>query len=116
LNLYQYAPNAANWIDPWGWCRFGNFKDHARRHGGAANLSPAQYKQHAINHSRNAQLKVKFRHNGETKMAHISRMQGTDKFIFTSTTGSGNRIFTHMPEGVNAQYLGNIGITLPKGF
>jgi uncharacterized protein RhaS with RHS repeats len=19
LNLYQYAPNAANWIDPWGW-------------------------------------------------------------------------------------------------
>ncbi|MDR0736301.1 MAG: hypothetical protein LBF51_05640 [Zoogloeaceae bacterium] len=20
LNLYQYAPNAANWIDPWGWC------------------------------------------------------------------------------------------------
>jgi RHS repeat-associated protein len=22
LNLYQYAPNAANWIDPWGWVRF----------------------------------------------------------------------------------------------
>jgi uncharacterized protein RhaS with RHS repeats len=20
LNLYQYAPNAANWIDPLGWC------------------------------------------------------------------------------------------------
>jgi uncharacterized protein RhaS with RHS repeats len=20
LNLYQYAPNAANWIDPWGLC------------------------------------------------------------------------------------------------
>ncbi|MDR0746520.1 MAG: RHS domain-containing protein, partial [Helicobacteraceae bacterium] len=22
LNLYQYAPNAANWIDPWGWSCF----------------------------------------------------------------------------------------------
>jgi RHS repeat-associated protein len=22
LNLYQYAPNAANWIDPWGWACF----------------------------------------------------------------------------------------------
>ncbi|NHZ93853.1 type IV secretion protein Rhs [Massilia sp. CCM 8733] len=20
-NLYQYAPNPANWIDPWGWCK-----------------------------------------------------------------------------------------------
>jgi hypothetical protein len=54
--------------------------------------------------------------SGETKMAHISKIPGTGKFIFTSTTRSGNRIFTHMPEGVDAKYLGNIGITLPKGF
>ncbi|WP_192893882.1 RHS repeat-associated core domain-containing protein, partial [Morganella morganii] len=24
LNLYQYAPNALVWVDPWGWARYGN--------------------------------------------------------------------------------------------
>jgi RHS repeat-associated protein len=34
LNLYQYAPNAANWIDPWGWACHGNSKGSRKaQHG-----------------------------------------------------------------------------------
>jgi len=53
INLYQYAPNALGWVDPWGlacgpkWKSRRSFKDgdsglkdHARRH---SNLSPEQY-------------------------------------------------------------------------
>jgi RHS repeat-associated protein len=31
LNLYQYAPNAANWIDPWGWACHPNKTAGTRR-------------------------------------------------------------------------------------
>jgi RHS repeat-associated protein len=30
LNLYRYAPNAANWIDPWGWACHGNSRASAK--------------------------------------------------------------------------------------
>ena len=32
MNLYQYAPNALDWIDPWGWApRKGKFGQNKKR-------------------------------------------------------------------------------------
>jgi hypothetical protein len=39
LNLYQYAPNAANWIDPWGWVA----KDLTGFDASGRPLSSSQY-------------------------------------------------------------------------
>lgn len=112
-NLYRYAPNCWGWVDPLGLkCKnpiFSDLKDHARRH---SNLNPSKYFKRAVQHTRNARNFL-FRHDGKTKRAFISRLD-SDLFRFTSTTKSVNRIFTHMD--VDAKYLRNIGITLPKGF
>jgi RHS repeat-associated protein len=41
LNLYQYAPNAANWIDPWGWVAVTGATD-----SGMPRVSPEWRKQY----------------------------------------------------------------------
>lgn len=101
-----------------GKCReFRDFKDHADRHGGDAGMNRDQYRASAEAHVSpgGSQWKGRFRHNGQTKMGHISKM-GPNKYIFSSTTLSGRRIMTHMPEGVTMRYIRGNGITLPKGF
>jgi RHS repeat-associated protein len=88
---------------------FPNLKDHARRH---SNLSPNAYYNRAVKNTETGK-KFSFRHDGQQKNAYITRT-GPDSYTFTSTSESGNTIFTHME--VNTQYLSNIGITLPVGF
>jgi RHS repeat-associated protein len=87
---------------------FRNLKDHAKRH---SELRPREYYEQARLHMTVHQWKFKFRHDGQSKVAYVTQL-GPDWFMFTSTTPSRNRIFTHMP--VNQQYLRNIGITLPQ--
>ncbi|SIS03188.1 RHS repeat-associated core domain-containing protein [Moraxella cuniculi DSM 21768] len=113
-NVFAYAPNPIGWVDPLGLKKkisFGLFGDHARRHGNG--LNPTQYRIVAEKHLHCSQIKVKFRHNKMTKLAHITKV-GEDLFVFTSSNLSKTRIYTHMQEGVNSKYLQNIGITLPK--
>lgn len=86
--------------------KFANLRDHARRH---SNLSVAAYYKNAIQNM-NVGRPFKFRHNGMTKRGFVTRI-GSDRFRFTSTTLSGNRIFTHME--LSRRNLQAIGITLP---
>jgi len=118
-NFYTFAPNTQDWIDPLGLKKkkiaFGLFRDHATRHGRAAGMSPTQYRKSAEQHIGGcAERSVKVRHDGKTKLAHITKI-GEDRYMFSSSNLSRTRIFTHMPEGVSSQYLRNSGITLPKG-
>ena len=92
---------------------FDLIRDHAARHGpelGASSVNAYfdQAMRHMVTGTRFA-----FRHDGTQKMAYVTRL-GPNKFMFTSTTLSGGRIFTHMV--VNENYLARIGITLPGGF
>jgi hypothetical protein len=59
-------------------------------------------------------LKVKFRHDGVDKLAHIKRT-GSDSFTLTVTTLDHKRIYTHF-EGAKKEYLSRKGITLLRGF
>lgn len=88
--------------------RFSSLKDHAKRH---SQLTPEEYYNQAYRHTMNYQYRFLFRHDGQNKVAHVTRL-GDNWYMFTSTNTSLNRIFTHMP--VNSQYLRNIGITLPQ--
>ena len=117
-NFYQFALNVQGWLDALGLKKkkiaFGLFRDHATRHGKAAGMTPKQYRKSAEQHIGGcAQRSVKVRHDGKTKLAHITKI-GKDKYIFSSSNLSRTRIFTHMPEGVSLQYLRNSGITLPR--
>ena len=90
--------------------KFPNLKDHARRH---SNVNPNSYYNSAVKHTQIGK-KFRVRHDGRTKNVFVSRT-GSDSFTFTSTSKSGNTIFTHL-DNVNTQYLRNKGITLPKDF
>jgi RHS repeat-associated protein len=92
--------------------KFGDLKDHARRHG-IRGQTPNEYYNAAVEHMRAAQ-RFKVRHGGRTKAAFVTRT-GPDSFTFTSASQSGKRIYTHMYD-VNMSYLRNKGITLPEGF
>jgi hypothetical protein len=89
---------------------FDGLKDHAARH---SRTHPNTYYNAAVRHLKTGE-KFTFRHDGQFKSAFVTRT-GPNSFTFTSASKSGNRIFTHISE-VSAQYLENIGITLPKGF
>ncbi|HXS88161.1 MAG TPA: FG-GAP-like repeat-containing protein [Steroidobacteraceae bacterium] len=90
--------------------KFGELLDHAARH---STLHPNAYYNAAVRHLQ-VGTKFTFRHDGLFKNAFITKT-GPDSFTFTSATKTGKRIFTHI-EGVDAQYLRNLGITLPDGF
>lgn len=93
---------------------FAKLKDHYRRHGEDLGVKNAdEYLAQASNHVQSSGGSFRFRHDGSQKMAHITRL-GPNKFMLTSSTVSGNRVFTHL--AVNEQYLQNIGIKLPNGF
>ncbi|MEO0619218.1 MAG: polymorphic toxin-type HINT domain-containing protein [Pseudomonadota bacterium] len=94
-------------------CRFAKLKDHFARHGPELGVRNAKdYLAQASKHIKSG-TRFAFRHDGTQKVAHITRLD-VNKFMFTSSTGSGGRIFTHM--AVKEQYLNRIGITLPRGF
>ena len=94
--------------------KFGDFSSHYTDHGHLAGMTRKQYRSDAFAHSREggAEWSGAYRHKGETRVAHVTRI-GDDQYSLTTTTKSGNRIYTHMPEGKSAQYLRNNGITLP---
>jgi len=99
----------ASKITPNSGPKFGDLRDHARRH---SNLSAGAYYRSAV-HNMSVGRPFRFRHDGSTKRGFITRI-GPDRFRFTSTTLSGNRIFTHMD--LTTRNLRSLGITLPKGF
>ncbi|MGH9874724.1 MAG: RHS repeat-associated core domain-containing protein [Pyrinomonadaceae bacterium] len=106
----RYFPGGATWRDLTGRPPrpvFRNLKDHAKRH---SELPPWQYYEEANMHARISQWKMRFYHNGQRKVAHVTQL-GEDHYLFTSTSESGRQIFTHMP--VTQQYLRNLGITPP---
>ena len=94
----------------WPCVAFSFLKDHALRHG--EGMSYEEYLNHAIANMRNGRA-FNVWHNGLPKTAFITRV-GEDEFWFTSASRNMRRIMTHMR--VDAQYLRNKGITLPKGF
>ncbi|CAL2090428.1 protein of unknown function [Tenacibaculum sp. 190524A02b] len=85
-------------------------KDHAKRHsefgGGDAN----KYYNSALEHTKSSKWSFKVTHDGKTKINYVTPT-GNDKYMFTSGSKSGNRIYTHME--VDGKYLSNKGITLP---
>jgi hypothetical protein len=90
---------------------FGDLDDHAKRHKDFGGGDATSYYNSAVMHTSNSKYKFKVTHDGQTKYAHVTPT--TDgNFMFTSISESGKRIFTHMK--VDAQYLSNKGITLPK--
>jgi RHS repeat-associated protein len=136
LNTYVYVnDNPLVWIDPLGFNRwliqyptllegggpsgsfsrvtklqgpkFPNLKDHAQRH---STFDANRYYNQAIKNIETGK-RFNYRHDGQQKICYITRI-GPNKYTFTSTNKSGNVIFTHLI-GVNTNYLGNLGITLP---
>jgi RHS repeat-associated protein len=96
-----------SWLLP-----FANLRDHWARHGEALGTeTPDRYHQFAQTNTE-VGSRFRFRHNGEQRLAHITRTGSL--FVFTSTNLSITRIYTHML--VDQQYLANQGITLPRGF
>lgn len=89
---------------------FRDLADHAARH---STLSPNAYYNAAVRHLESG-TRFTFRHDGQFKNAFITRT-GPDSFTFTSASGNGGQIFTHIYD-VSTQYLSNLGITLPEGF
>lgn len=92
--------------------KFGELKDHHARHG-LPDQTAAQYYEDAVDHTLNGK-KFTVRHDGKTKTVFITRT-GPDQFTFTSTTPSGNRIYTHSYH-YRLRDLTNKGIALPDGF
>ncbi len=90
---------------------FSDLKDHAKRHNEFGNGDANKYYNSAVYHQGTSKFSVKVRHNGQTKINHITPL-GSGKYAFTSTSKNGKRIYTHMQ--VDLKYLSNKGITLPK--
>ena len=89
-------------------------KAHANKHGG---LHPNDYYNRAVDHIKTG-TKIKFRHDGQNKVAYVTKKYTTEKgksfYTLTSTIRGNKMILTHIEEGVDLQYLSNLGITLSK--
>lgn len=90
--------------------RFAELEGHAFKH---SELHPNAYYNAAVKNTQTG-TKYTFRTKGEFRNGFVTRT-GPDSFTFTSASRTGDRIFTHI-EGVNTQYLRNLGITLKEGF
>jgi RHS repeat-associated protein len=98
-----------------GGAAFASLKDHAKRHFDFGGANPNAYYNSAVKHTTSAQIAIKVTHNRTTKMVFITPLEN-NSYMFTSTSLSGKRIFTHMKVDLNVtpNYFKNSGITLPK--
>jgi hypothetical protein len=89
---------------------FGALKDHAHRHARPGQSTESYYRE-AFSHMHTGRA-FQVRHDGTNKTVFLTR-KGAE-FLFTSTSLSGKRAFTHMV--VDKSYLKSKGIVLPNRF
>ena len=75
FNLYQYAPNALMWIDPWGWCAKSSINRKVN------NLKKKGFQEHHIASDKHSSTK----NHPLFKLSGVSQQSRTNKIMLPST-------------------------------
>ncbi|WP_287951008.1 RHS repeat-associated core domain-containing protein, partial [Snodgrassella sp.] len=109
FNLYQYAPNAFEWIDPLGLSKCSNFENkdkldsHFKKHGSEFGAKTEQEYLDIGRYIVKNGYKVQYSYKGELRTGYVSYMgntsKGATKIGFVGTNSEGYITTIHTKSG-----------------